>query len=245
MQKIKITAIIPAYNEEKNIIRVLKVVTKSPLIDEVIVVDNASTDRTTQQVRKFSSIKLVVNRKNFGIGYSYWRGAREAKNPLILLCDADLVGLKEEHLQQLIFPVIKKQTQMTIGIQEKLSLLNRFRWYRRHAANQKNDSQFIQSLGGQRVLWKKDFLKVRDLKKSKYGAVQTITNYFLENNQPFKNLTLMGVGHPWKIDKWGLKGILMEFDCLWAIVLNYAKTVLIKLKHKISPVDNQPLTENG
>jgi len=232
VQKTRVSAIIPAFNEEKNIAHVLKVVTKSSIINQIIVIDNASTDKTSEEAKKFPNIKLLINRKNLGLGYSYWRGAREAKNPLILLCDSDLIGLKEKHLRLLTSPVMKGQTEMTIGIQEKLSLLNRFQWYRKRVKNQKSNSQLIQSLGGQRILWKKDLLNVTNLKKSRYGAVQTINNYFLENKKTFKNLTLTGVGHPWKIDKWGLKGVLMEIDCYLAIVVNYIKSKLIDLKLK-------------
>lgn len=233
MKKFKISVIIPTYNEEKNVGRVLEVVTRSSLIDEVIVVDNASTDKTGEEVKGFKGLKILVNSENKGIGYSYVRGAKAAGNPLLLFCDADLTGLEEKHLQQLIGPVAGGEVLMTVGVQERLHFMNRFEWYRKLGIDNKTRGEFTESLGGERCLWKKDFLKIKGLEKAGYGTVQTISNYFLENNLPFKSFALAGVGHEWKVDKWGGKGVLMELDCYWKIYTKDLKSKWIKLKKRL------------
>ncbi len=62
----KISIIIPAYNEEKYISKCLACIIKNaPNIYEIIVVDNASTDWTANEVRKFSNVKYIYEGKKW------------------------------------------------------------------------------------------------------------------------------------------------------------------------------------
>ena len=63
----KIAAIIPAYNEEKRIAEVLKAIKNVPLIDETIVVDDGSTDKT-ESVAKNQNVTVLRSEKNGGKG---------------------------------------------------------------------------------------------------------------------------------------------------------------------------------
>lgn len=86
----------PAYNEERDIAGTL-----AALCDwlaaheaawEILVVDNASTDRTRERLAPFvdgAQIKLLVNERNRGKGYSVRRGMLAAQGDLRLHCDAD------------------------------------------------------------------------------------------------------------------------------------------------------------
>ena len=51
--KNKVSCIIPAYNEESRIANVLKVVENHPILDEVIVINDGSTDKTADVIRRF------------------------------------------------------------------------------------------------------------------------------------------------------------------------------------------------
>ncbi|MBI3485498.1 glycosyltransferase [Candidatus Daviesbacteria bacterium] len=88
-----VSVIIPAFNEQKNIAICLQSLvdqqTNYPF--EVIVVDNNSTDKTSEMAYKFKK-KLdlkVVNEEKQGRGIARWRGFNEAKGEILLSLDAD------------------------------------------------------------------------------------------------------------------------------------------------------------
>jgi len=89
----KISVVIPAYNEEKVIIRTLKEVkeflTNSFDDFEIIVVDDKSSDSTLEFINNFSGIKVLRNLKNHGKGYSVTKGVKAATGDWILFMDAD------------------------------------------------------------------------------------------------------------------------------------------------------------
>ena len=80
-----ITAIIPCLNEEKAIGHVLRDIPE--FVDEVIVVDNNSTDRTPEVAREFSA--KVVHEPVAGYGRAYKRGFSVATGDIIVTLDGD------------------------------------------------------------------------------------------------------------------------------------------------------------
>ncbi len=80
-----ITAIIPCLNEEKAIGHVLREIPE--FVDEVIVVDNNSTDRTPEVAREFG-VK-VVHEPEAGYGRAYKRGFANATGDIIVTLDGD------------------------------------------------------------------------------------------------------------------------------------------------------------
>src|SRR3989338_10301834 len=111
----KISLIIPAYNEAKQIGRVLKTVKNHPLIGEVIVVNDGSTDETSKEVKKYRFVKLIDLEKNSGKAYAVKKGVSKAKNDIIMLLDADLINLKKENITQLGLPVIEGIADITLS----------------------------------------------------------------------------------------------------------------------------------
>lgn len=91
--------VVPAYNEEAGIaasVECLRGWLEQRGGDfEILVVDNASEDRTAERVEALSdgpSIRLLQNERNRGKGYSMRRGMLEARGELRLHCDADCAG---------------------------------------------------------------------------------------------------------------------------------------------------------
>ena len=68
----KLTVIIPAYNEEKTVAQVLRKVQSNKLVKEIIVVNDGSTDRTKAQISKVKAqkyrLKLIDKKINEGKG---------------------------------------------------------------------------------------------------------------------------------------------------------------------------------
>jgi len=201
----KVSCVVPAYNEERTIANLLRFLTASFLIDEVIVVDDGSSDNTVSIVRKnFPQVKLVSHSDNRGKADALITGAKRAINPVLFFCGADLRGLNKKHLQRLIMPVINGEVRMVVGVQEYMNVLREKKWYRAIAGSF-SMSNFIKKLGGEKVLFKKDFLAVAGIQGSNYGVEQRLVDYFERNNLPFKYFLMKGVGHIHKFQKWGLK----------------------------------------
>jgi len=91
----KISVIIPAYNEEKVIKDCLNsLVRQSEKPNEIIVVDNNCTDKTVSIVKKYQQVK-VVKEKKAGITAARNAGFNAATGDIIARCDADSVMPKD------------------------------------------------------------------------------------------------------------------------------------------------------
>ncbi len=86
----KLSIIIPVYNEEKTIEEILRRVKSANTLfyeKEIIVVDDGSTDNSKS---KMQNIKIISHEKNQGKGAAIRTGINEASGGLILIQDADL-----------------------------------------------------------------------------------------------------------------------------------------------------------
>jgi glycosyltransferase involved in cell wall biosynthesis len=81
-----ISVIFPAYNEEENIENAIEDF-RQPFIDEIIVVNNNSTDKTADMVRKTSATLINENRQ--GYGFAIRRGLKKAKGDYLIVCEPD------------------------------------------------------------------------------------------------------------------------------------------------------------
>ncbi len=86
----KISIVIPAHNEELYIDKCLASIFREGigLFDEIIVVDNASTDATSAIVGKFNGVRLVSELQK-GANHARQRGLLEATGDLVIYLDAD------------------------------------------------------------------------------------------------------------------------------------------------------------
>jgi glycosyltransferase involved in cell wall biosynthesis len=82
-----ISVVFPAYNEELNIRRAVEEFSLDGLVDEIVVIDNNSRDRTLEEAR--STRARVVQEQAQGYGHALRRGIREAKGQLVILAEPD------------------------------------------------------------------------------------------------------------------------------------------------------------
>ena len=104
--------IIPAYNEEKYISGCLNSILnlKTGQKYEIVVVNNASTDKTVEVVRKILPEAKIINEPKKGLTIAYNRGARETKGNILVFVDADMI-LPQDHLEK-ISKEFKKDPQL-------------------------------------------------------------------------------------------------------------------------------------
>lgn len=94
-----ISAVIPAYNAELFICETIRSLLKQSVkCNEIIIVDDGSTDSTREQVKSFltNNVRLISLRKNYGVSYARNKGVLEAENKWVLFIDSD--DIVEPHL---------------------------------------------------------------------------------------------------------------------------------------------------
>jgi glycosyltransferase involved in cell wall biosynthesis len=110
----KIAVIIPAFNEEKSIGKVIEAISKE-LVQTIIVVNNNSTDQTIIVAESAGAIVLTENRK--GYGWACLKGMDYLKNlsiDIVVFLDGDFSDYPDE-IAQLIRPIIEQNMDMVIG----------------------------------------------------------------------------------------------------------------------------------
>jgi glycosyltransferase involved in cell wall biosynthesis len=95
-----LSIVVPAYNETRRIRDTLERLCHfkelRPYSIELMVVDDGSTDQTVETVSEFPGIRLVLNDRNHGKGFTVRHGVLEARGEFVLFTDADLSAPIEE-----------------------------------------------------------------------------------------------------------------------------------------------------
>jgi len=114
-----VKVIIPAYNEENAIAKVIQDI--PPIVDQIIVVNNNSTDNTYNVAKTAGA--TVINELKRGYGYACLSGmnyisSQETKPDIIVFLDGDYSDYPQQ-LSQLIAPIIEKDIDLVIGARVK------------------------------------------------------------------------------------------------------------------------------
>ena len=116
--KYLVSVVIPVYNEEKSIKKLLKKVNLVKKIrKEIIVVNDGSSDNTYDILKsKCNNLfdKLISYKKNKGKGYACREGIKIAKGDIVIIQDADL-EYNPNNFSRLIKPIINKKYQVVYG----------------------------------------------------------------------------------------------------------------------------------
>lgn len=115
---LKISCIIPAYNEEKRIRNVLGVLATHPLINEVIVIDDGSIDGTRKIILQFKSVKLIIHERNLGKSVSLYDGIKNSSGDYIFFLDADLSYLNTKNITDMILPVLNDEADISMSLRK-------------------------------------------------------------------------------------------------------------------------------
>ena len=202
-----ISCIIPAFNEGSRIASVLTAVVDHPLLDEIIVVDDGSTDETQAAAQQFKNVRLLVQATNIGKSGAICMGVRASASTFLLLLDADLVGLTKDDVTALILPVLRETADASISLRRDALLPWRVIG--------------LDYLSGERVL-RRDLL-VGHLDAighlPGFGLESYINGVLIRQKSRVKVVWWEHVGHTYKARKYGIwKGIAGEARMLMNIV---------------------------
>jgi glycosyltransferase involved in cell wall biosynthesis len=111
-----ISCIVCAYNEADRIEEVLRVLDGHPALEEVIVVDDGSTDDTRAIVKAHPDIRLVSYAVNRGKTYAMGRGIAAAVGEHLMFLDADLAGLGPPEIERLAAPIAGGRADVSISL---------------------------------------------------------------------------------------------------------------------------------
>ncbi len=213
-------AVVPAYNEAGRITAVLEVIAAARLVDEIIVVTDGCSDSTAAEVRQCAAklkaafaentergegcreLRIFELKHNIGKGGALTYGALRTEAEVLVFLDADLIGLKSSHVDDLLTPMLSdepnQRADMTLGLFGAVRG-GIFGWWlgfcHRHIA----------MLTGQRAIRRDVFLAVPGLTNSRFGVETAITRY-VKHVWKLKVAVawLHNVTHPVKEEKIGI-----------------------------------------
>ena len=130
MNKEKVSIYIPAYNAENTIRECIESIYKQTFkFDEIIVIDDNSTDATNKIVKEYKNINLIKNEMNKGLGYNRNLGIKSCSNSIIASIDADVV-LSDMWLEIMIKYFDKNQNLMCGGKMNEKLIKNKYNAWR-------------------------------------------------------------------------------------------------------------------
>ncbi len=236
----KISLVIPALNEELGIEETINGFTETGLIDEIIVVDNGSTDLTSKRAEAAGA--RVVYEEKRGYGAALLRGISECSNEIIVLCEADNSFFASD--LELLLPYIK-YFDMVKGARSHHLLIEddadygiilrwgnwvvaKFQTVLYSGLNIPGETSFREMGGTFRVI-RKDALDivVPQLTEKKSAFLADLTSLFLRNKLsvleiPVRYRKRLGIS---KITGNKFKAILLGFRMLRIIIRNRLKRI--------------------
>ena len=218
----KISCIIPAYNEGKRILPVLDVVCNMSEVEEVIVINDGSTDGTDSLLENDKRIKFISYPKNMGKTHAVILGIKACKNDTIMMIDADLIGLQEGNIRNLISPVTSGKASVSISIRG-----NSLPLYKKIG---------LDFVSGERVFNKEIFGDIDALANSLkgYGLETFMDSVIVKNKLKIKVVDWPNVSHARKQEKIGYwKGLFAEWRMTFQILKTANLFTLIKLNIKM------------
>lgn len=113
-----LSVVMPVYNERGTLAEILKRVLAEPVVGEVIVVDDGSTDGSRDILASAASanpkVRVLLQEKNRGKGSAVRRGIREARCPVLIIQDADLEYDPKDY-SRLVAPIVRGEADAVFG----------------------------------------------------------------------------------------------------------------------------------
>ncbi len=121
----KISCIVCAYNEADRIQHILDAVYRHPMLYEIIVVNDGSTDDTAAMLANYPEIRVLSYSPNRGKTYAMEQGVAAAGGDYLMFLDADLAGVTPADVEALARPVASGWTDVSISLRANSLLVYR------------------------------------------------------------------------------------------------------------------------
>jgi glycosyltransferase involved in cell wall biosynthesis len=219
-----VAVIIPAKDEGQRILNVLKAACASNFVTEIIVVDDGSTDNTAAVARTMPNVRVLELAKNVGKGGAMAAGVRATKAPIVAFIDADLSGLRGEHIDRIIVPILAGDCEMCVGI---------FRGGKTWSDSAQKIAPF---LSGQRALKRELFESVVGIADMRMGVEVALTEAARRRRARVVRVALVGVSNCHKEQKLGgWRGTKERAKMYKEIAQTY-----VKVKRQSRPTRSRP-----
>lgn len=193
----RVAAIIPAYNEEPTVAGVVEALRASPLVQEVIVVCDGSTDATAQRARDAGAVVYELP-KNQGKGAAMLHGLTRTDAPVILFLDADLRGLTVDHVERLVLPVASGSRVMNVGVRDRGWILTAL-------------TRRLPLIGGERAMLRRVMEGVPPEYLQGFMVESALNYYCRSRGLPYGTVFLPGLGIRRKYEKVGWRLGVVEY----------------------------------
>lgn len=125
----KISIIIPVFNEEKTVAEIiLQVQAVKGLKKEIIVVDDCSSDDTMKVIKDIKDITIIKHQKNQGKGSAIRTGIAKASGDFVMVQDADL-EYDPQDILSMIKPIVQGKAEVVYGSRFTGPRRNMFFWH--------------------------------------------------------------------------------------------------------------------
>lgn len=221
-----VSAIIAAYNEEQTIAEVLSVLSASPLIDEIIVVSDGSTDRTVEISRGYQDVTTIALRRNHGKGYAMRLGVEHAGFETLFFVDGDMLNVTHEHIESLVLPVLRGECDMNVGVRNRGAFKNFFHL----------KLHFGPVLSGIRVMRREVFVSVPVRYMQRFKIEAALNFFCVENGFRQRNTVVYDLGHVIKEQKRGvLRGLTSRGRMIREVTLLHFDLYVFQMWRWIEP----------
>ena len=188
----KISIIIPCYNEINTIEKIIKKIVKEENIEkEIIVIDDFSNDGSREKINEIKdlyNLRVIENTENKGKGFSIKQGIKEAVGKIILIQDADLEYDPKDY-QRLLDPIFKGKADVVYGSRFIGSEQRRVLYFWHSIGNSllTTFSNMMSNLNLSDMencykIFKSEVIKNIDLKENRFGFEPEITAKIAKKN---------------------------------------------------------------
>lgn len=182
----KLSVIIPVYNEEKTVKNVIRRVSEVGMDKEIIVVNDGSTDATSEELSGIADtdIKIINLEKNRGKSAAVRRGIQESSGELIIIQDADLEYDPSDYSR--LLEAYSLELPMAV-YGNRFPLSGKKMFLRQRAANKvltlMTDILYFSRVGDMETCYKLlpgDILRNMELKEERFGIEAEVTSKLLK-----------------------------------------------------------------